>query len=407
MRILILTKDYPRPGYATRAAFNRQQFAALAGEHEARVIAPLHWTEVAADWWRLRSVDRSYVNADGIRVSHPTYYYTPRILTHRYGQFYWMSVRSVVKREIREFQPDVLLSCWAHPDGWAASRLAKEHNLPVVIEVIGSDVLVVGQNAQREPYIAEGLQRATRVAAVSHDLARHVERLGVDSDRIDVVSRGVDRAIFSPGEQAAARQRLGLADNERMILFVGSLLLSKGAAVLIEACRTLLNRGLRIRCHLVGNGCDEPRLRSLVARSGLDRQFAFQGTIPQTNLCDWYRASDLVALPSYSEGVPNVLREAMACGRPFVATRVGGIPEIAHPSFSRLVEPGKAEELADAIAELLAQPLTVDQELVRRSCPSWEESAERLAECLDRAVEAHSVTSASSVLDELVQTSTL
>jgi glycosyltransferase involved in cell wall biosynthesis len=97
----------------------------------------------------------------------------------------------------------------------------------------------------------------------------------------------------------------------------------------------------------------------------------------------------VVALPSYSEGIPNVLREALLCGRPFVATRVGGIPEIAHPSYSRLVEPGDAVGLAEALQAMLAEPPAVEEALVRPRCISWQESARRLAQCLQEAVAAY------------------
>jgi glycosyltransferase involved in cell wall biosynthesis len=93
----------------------------------------------------------------------------------------------------------------------------------------------------------------------------------------------------------------------------------------------------------------------------------------------------LVALPSFSEGIPNVLRKGLRCGQPFVATQVGGIPEIAHPSFSRLVPPGSATEFAAAVAEVLAAQLKVEPELVRRYNLTPEESARQLADCLRAA----------------------
>src|SRR6202043_67277 len=102
-------------------------------------------------------------------------------------------------------------------------------------------------------------------------------------------------------------------------------------------------------CTLVGRGRDERRLRELVARQHLAERVHFAGPRPHAELPDWYRACDVVALPSFSEGIPNVLREASACGRPFVASRVGGIPEMADPSSSLLVEPGSVEGLADAL----------------------------------------------------------
>jgi glycosyltransferase involved in cell wall biosynthesis len=168
---------------------------------------------------------------------------------------------------------------------------------------------------------------------------------------------------------------------------VGNLLLSKGAGVLIEACALLAGRGARFRCDLVGPGRDERRLRALTARYRLDEVVRFHGPQPLAELPDWYRAADVVALPSFSEGIPNVLREASACGRPFVATRVGGIPEITDPQVSRLVDPGATVEVADALQELLARGPAPSVASTRVPPITWEESARQLTDRL-RAVVA-------------------
>lgn len=426
LRLLAITNLYPRPGNELMAAFNRQQFKALAQQHELRVVAPVPWQQRLLDRARGATAPRHYRNADGIEVDHPTFYYLPRLAPHRYGNAYLRSVRPKVERIVKEFNPDALFACWAHPDGWAAVRLAREMNLPVVIKVIGTDVLVLAREPRRRERIAWVLRNADAVVAVSHDLARHVAHLGVAADRIRVVSEGIDRSVFSPGDKAEARARLGLPGDRPVILFVGNLLVSKGAAVLIEACRLLRdefcrecppwhsarnategvpNRGRNdahgerdglgrpfsrkaaFHCCLVGGGRDEGKLRSLIDDYGLNDFVALAGPCPQSHLPDWYRAADVVSLPSFSEGIPNVLREAMECGTPFVATRVGGIPEISHPSYSRLVEPGDAPALAAALAEMLRMPLVVDPVLVRQHNVSWQQSAAGVAAVLQAAVD--------------------
>jgi glycosyltransferase involved in cell wall biosynthesis len=170
------------------------------------------------------------------------------------------------------------------------------------------------------------------------------------------------------------------------VLFVGNLIVSKGAGDLVRACALLRDRGISFECRLVGQGSDATMIRRLIGVRGLDDRVTLVGVRPHAELVDWYRASDVVALPSHSEGIPNVLREAMACGRPFVATPVGGIPEIADPSFSRLAPAGDVVELANALATMLASPPRVDMDIVRRINISWEESARQVALELERAV---------------------
>jgi glycosyltransferase involved in cell wall biosynthesis len=249
--------------------------------------------------------------------------------------------------------------------------------------VHGSDVLVAGKNKWRRRRIAEALRECDGVVAVGRDLAEHVVRLGVKPDRVHVVYNGVDRELFCEGDRSQARAALGLAEDKRMVLFVGNLLLSKGAGILIEACRRLRGHGVDFHCWLVGQGRDERTLRALVARHGLRDQVRFAGPYPHAQLPLWYRASDVVALPSFSEGVPNVLREALACGRPFVATRVGGVPEVAPAAFSRLVAPGEPGALADALEEVLRAPRAPEFQHALPAPMTWEESARQLAERLE------------------------
>jgi glycosyltransferase involved in cell wall biosynthesis len=222
------------------------------------------------------------------------------------------------------------------------------------------------------------LQAADGVIAVSHDLAKNVVDLGIDPAKVHIVPEGTDTTLFRPGDQSAARARLGQPAQGRMLLFVGNLLLSKGAGLVIEACGLLQDQGIDFRCCLVGGGKDEPRLRQMCTAKNLDARVHFAGRFPHDKLVDWYQACDVVTLPSYSEGSPNVLREAMCCGKPFVATRVGGIPEISSPDVSRLVNAGDVKSLAVALREMLDSPPKVDPRIPASHVISWDQSAARI-----------------------------
>jgi glycosyltransferase involved in cell wall biosynthesis len=390
MRILVMTNLYPRPGHENAGTYNRQQFRVLAAEHDVTLISPVMWTEELSDRWSGRPTASRYTNADGIDVRHPIYYYPPKMAQHRYGECYLASVRPEFERAVRENRPDVVLACFAYPDGWAAVRLAHGANLPVAIKVIGSDVLVAGRNRNRRPCVASAIREADAIAAVSRDLAEHSIDLGADPDRIFVVPEGIDRTLFHPLDRTEARTRLGVPSDVPMVLFVGNLLLSKGAGVLVEACGHMARSGVDFRCYIVGRGRDESRVRALVAKLGLGDRVTLVGPRPLGELADWYASSDVVTLPSYSEGIPNVLREARACGRPFVATRVGGIPEISDPSTSVLVDPGASEALAAALADVLGGRMAAAAlagALGGASAISWEESARQLLDTLRRAIQ--------------------
>ncbi len=381
MRILTISNLYPRPGADSLAPFNRQQVRALSGRHEILVIAPVPWTKNVREWIAGNPTPRHHTNADGIDVSHPIFYYIPKLFRSQSGWFFRASIARETFLQIGRHRPEVILSCWAHPDGWAATSLARRVGLPSVVKVVGSDILIAARSGARRRVVAEGLIGADAVVAVSCDLARHVVAMGVSPERVHVVPEGLDSKRFSPGDQVEARRRLNLDPNGPLVLFVGNLLMSKGVGVLIEAMARLSQRDAFTSCLLVGQGPDEKRIRGLIERLGLGRRVILAGSRPHDELPEWYRASDVVALPSFSEGIPNVLREAAACGRPYVATRVGGIPEIAGGHASLLVEPGNPSALADALAEVLTwgpQPPSPGI--------SWETSAGLLADVLKSVV---------------------
>ena len=381
MRILAITHLYPTPDDPAFAAFNRQQFARLAQLHDLQVVRPLSWPLVLAGAFRGRRGTGHYRHEDGILVHTPTYFYPPRIARQHYGTFFERSLARSTRSLIDTYRPDVILGSWAHPDGWAAVRIGRRAGIPVVVKVHGSDVLVHAVGARRAR-VAEALVGADAVVAVSEDLAAQVRGLGVRSQQIHVVPHGVDLARFTPGNQLEARGRLGLPPDGPLLLFVGRVLAAKGAADLVRACALVRDRGIAFRCRLVGPGADSPDVAALIRSTHLGEHVALVGGRPHAELPDWFRASDVVALPSHSEGIPNVLREAIAMRKPFVATRVGGIPEIADPSCSDLVPAGDIQALADALARMLSDPPRVDASLSDRINITWEQSASRLAELL-------------------------
>jgi glycosyltransferase involved in cell wall biosynthesis len=358
MRILAITNLYPNPLQPHRGTFNRQQFRALARRHKMEVISPIAWT----DEWSARRrgaaplpADRR-VFRDGLSVYHPRYFYTPGVLRNWYGHFMRCSVERTFRRALDEFRPDVVLAAWAYPDGWSAVELGRRARLPVVVKVHGSDILTLAQTPGRYGRTVEAMRRADAVIAVSQDLADKVVEMGADRGNVSVIYDGIEPGLFCPGPRADARARLGIGGNDPMILFVGNLVPVKGVGVLVEACAKLAREGRRLGCFLIGQGPLRPAFEAQIARAGLGGVVTLVGPVEHARLPDWFRAADVFVLPSYSEGVPCVLLEAAGCRTPYVASRVGGIPEIAQLNEGRQVPPGDALALAGAIGETLVNP---------------------------------------------------
>lgn len=353
MKVLFFSYAYPNPLQPGLGTFNRSMIAGLVGDHEVRVVSPVPFPEV----WQARLGgklprglnDPQFSAVPGVRADYSTFYYPPKLFRAQYGQCLWWSVRRRLDRAMREFRPDVVLSYWAHPDGEVAVRMAARHHVPCVTMVGGSDVLLLARSGSRRRAILNVLNRADAVVTVSDHMANTLVSDGIDHERLRVVRRGVDLAVFSPGDRVISRRGLGLPEDRTLLVAVGRLVPVKGFQYLIDACSVLKTRGRSFSCCILGDGPLRGELQAQIDRLGLRGTVELRGPQSQTELAEWYRAADMSVLSSLSEGVPNVLLESLACGTPFVATGVGGVPEIADRRHDRLVPPERPVEMADAI----------------------------------------------------------
>jgi glycosyltransferase involved in cell wall biosynthesis len=387
MRILTLTSLYPSAVLPGMANHNRELLRFLATKHDVSIIAPVSWTEEWSGRRRGRELSRDRrAEWDGIPVEHPRYYYPPKVGRGWYGWCFHRSVKATFVRTVREFRPDLVYAPWAYPDGWAAVKLGHRTGLPVVLQAMGSDVLLLPRSGGKRRRTIEALCCADGIDAVSLHLADRLEALGVPSENVRVIYRGVDASRFHPGSGREARERLGLPSDIPLILFVGGLRPVKAIDVLIDACARLAGRA-EFTCLIAGDGPLRLRLEQQAQALGISSRIRFLGAVANDQLPDWYRAASVFALPSHSEGVPNVLLEAAACGTPFVASRVGGIPEIAHLGTSRLVPAGDPNLLAEALAAiLLEQPQSGGCALPTRT---WLHTADELADYFAMIVANH------------------
>ena len=197
------------------------------------------------------------------------------------------------------------------------------------------------------------------VAATVVERAHLVSHYGADSSRIAVIPCGVDTELFAPGDQQAARAALGLDDRPRLV-YVGRLSPIKGLETLLDAMARLRAAGSRTQLCIVGGDTDEPldghegELRARLNRLDLADTVTFVGALPQERLRTWYVAADATVLPSYYESFGMVALEAMACGSPVVASRVGGLQTtVRHGVTGVLVRDHDAAALADTLEGVL------------------------------------------------------
>ena len=205
------------------------------------------------------------------------------------------------------------------------------------------------------------------IANTDAEAASLVSLYGADPDRVKVVTPGVDLQRFTPGHgKASARNILNIAPDAIVLTFVGRIQPHKGPEVLVRAVAEIVNHAPHLRSKLAlvimggasGTGINEPeRLEKLAKFLGISELIHFKDPVSRSELADWYRASDLVCVPSYSESFGLVALEAQACGTPVVASAVGGLRTAVSDGISgTLVDGHDPKAWASVLSRLIAEP---------------------------------------------------
>jgi glycosyltransferase involved in cell wall biosynthesis len=381
MRILVFTSLYPNGTMPQHGLFVHRRVEAVARAGvQARVVAPVPFFPRALPLSRWRAWARvpAQERLGKIAVSHPRYLHAPGPGMYAQAASMARGVLPHVRSLRREFDFQLVDAHYIYPDGVAAVRLARALDVPCVLTARGSDINLLPRFGGVRRQITWALQHADAVVAVSSALAQAMRALGAPPERLHVVPNGIDRDVFHYGDPAAARQKLGIYSDERMLLSVGSLNELKGHALVIAAVARLRARGIRTHYHIIGAGEERARLEALIASLQLDDSVSLVGALPNERLRPWYQAASLFVLASSREGWPNVLNEALACGTPVVATKVGGVPEIVRHGENGVLMERSIEAIADAIAAGLERSWDRPALAAAATRTSWADVADRV-----------------------------
>lgn len=207
------------------------------------------------------------------------------------------------------------------------------------------------------------LPSADRVITVCDAFANQLASAGVQRDRISVCHNGVvaPRKVTAD-EQESLKRKFKIAYDERVLVCVGRLSREKGHADLLQSLAILRQEQPQLKCKLllVGSGPERDQLERTAAQISVSDRTIFSGQV--ADVAPYYAIADVVAMPSHSEGSPNVVLEAMAAAVPLVATGVGGVPEIATSEENAvLVPPCAPQEFANALGRVLTEPALADR----------------------------------------------
>jgi glycosyltransferase involved in cell wall biosynthesis len=353
MKIAVVTSYFPIAADPTGGNSAYQTLRRLRNLAEVEVFCPLA-SYPRAKWLWPR----------GYRYHRPDLDYQPAEVKTTYFEFPTLPVvgrpfnglvcAHFLEPYLSKMRPDVILNYWIYPEGFSAVRVARKLRVPTIIGCIGSDLRVPGDPITFR-LVQRTLRRAGAILTVSEELRQRALELGVPAGQVTTILNGCDFSVFHPGDRADARRKLGVDPAAELLVYVGRISEPKGMAELTGAMIALAPTHPLLRVALIGEGAYRGVMEAGAAAAGIADRFLFPGRLPAGPIADWLSACDIFCFPSHTEGCPNAIVEAIACGCPVVATNVGGIPELVDESCGILVPAHDSGKLAAALEQALAK----------------------------------------------------
>ena len=282
------------------------------------------------------------------RISIHPVFYIPRLskLSPAFDSLtkYWIFR---LTRKTRQKKPTAIYSQTLYPDGPVAEKIAQFLNVPFIVNLRGSDVHTFSAKIDQVKAVAiPVLDKARKVLAVSNQLKLIAEQVfGYDY---------VDRLLYTVCDVDVFKGNQAINPNLSSMLFVGAWVKAKGVFELFEAFRQLQERYSGLRLTMIGSGSEESTLRSIAESNNFLDKIDFVGTVSdRKRLVELFNQSDIFVFPSYNEGLPNVVVEAVACERAIIATNVGGVKEITNRNLGfQVIQKENVEAIVNAFERL-------------------------------------------------------
>jgi glycosyltransferase involved in cell wall biosynthesis len=377
MKLLVLTPDFPDKEEKYRVdIFVKEQIRFLAKYFdEVTVISPIAY---GMEYFRkAKYQDYTY---DNVRVYFPHYFNNPLFYFIKKNLWTKLEVRAVSKIiSDNGLAPDIIHAHFTWPSGALAIRLKERMGIPVVITEHTSNSFNQAISSRDRAYI-DAWKNADKIIRVRNSDVHLFEQVDIDLSKVISIPNGFDAAIFHHKDAGTCRNALGLPCEKKIVLNIGNLYGDvKGHRYLIEAIRIAVKQRDDIFCCIVGSGKLYGDLKKQLFDLGLGEHVKLIGGKPHHELSLWINACDVFVLPSLNEGNPTVMFEALGCGKPFVGTKVGGVPEvITSDDYGLLVEPADPEDLAEKILVALDREWDSEAILAYAERYTWEDIAKEI-----------------------------
>jgi len=334
---------------------------------------------VAYGMEHLRKTKHFDYQFDNVQVFFPKYINNP--LFWYYGRSLWVdlearAIMSLIEKE--DLHLDLIHAHFTWPSGAVAVRLKKSLGVPVVITEHTHETLY---KALREvnPYYTNTWKECDAIIRVNKKDVPLICRCGIDSSKVYSIANGYDPIKYYPIDKKKARRSLYLPVDLKIVLNISRLYDEKGQKYLISAINDIVKDRDDIVCYIGGTGPLKNDLEQQVVSLNLQEYVKLAGFISDEQMNLWINAADIFVLPSLGEGNPTIMFECLGCGKPFVGTTVGGVPEvITSDEYGLLVEPADPENLAEKILVALDREWDRDKILAYAERYTWENIAEEI-----------------------------
>ncbi len=390
IKVLVVTYSFPTKHNPTAGIFILNQLKELKEFCEIKVLCPYAYvpkTKLLGNLAKYSEVgERETVG--GFEVYHPKYLMLPRAgLTKKFlsqalgieAFFSHLSAKKTSDKIMKDWNPEIIHIHSSMGEGLIGSRLKKRYKKPLVVTLHGEDITKHSKKILSKQLTEFTLKNADAIIPVSKFLESEIKNLGIKNKKFFVIPMGANAGRFRPKNSRDMRKRLKLPLNKKIILFVGHLVERKGVIYLIRAMKDIIKKESGALCIIIGKGIEENKLKDAASELGLESHINFLGQKTNEEVAPYMNACDILALPSLNEGLPVVLCEALASGKPVVATAVAGTPELVTKDVGFLVKPGSHEELAEKIILALNKRWSLKKILERAKLFSAKYCAERVA----------------------------
>lgn len=388
--IVLVTNLFPNPQEKTKGQFIYQLVEHLKNHVEVTVISPVPFfprCKLLKNHAHYKfSKIPTYDKKNGYNV-----YYCRHLVLPKLGlltPFFLLLplLLKILKIKIKS-KIDLINGHWLFPDGVTCSLVGKLLKIPTVLSARGCDVNLYLELIGRNTLIKNSLLRCNYITSVSNDLRKQLNRLDIPRSKIKVIPNGIDLKRFNIQDRKFCRSKLNSVTPSKIILFVGSLDEVKATHFLIISFARLCKHNIDCHLWIVGKGHLGNNLKILVNELGVQGKVTFFPPQNHNLIPIFMGASDVFCLPSIREGRPNVIMEALACGLPIVASKVGGIPELVeHGKNGYLFDVGNTEQLEKFLIKSLLRDWPSNE--IRKSVShlNWTDCAKSYISIFETAI---------------------